>query len=52
MTILLIIVLLLLLFGGPYCGYRSYGATGGISIFGLVVIIIVVLLLTGTLHFR
>lgn len=52
MTLLLIIVLLLLLFGGPYYGYRSYGATGGVSIFGLVVLVIVVLLLTGTLHFR
>lgn len=52
MTLLLIIVLLLLLFGGPYYGYRTYGATGGISVFGLVVLIIVVLLLTGNLHFR
>jgi hypothetical protein len=52
MTILLIVVLLLLLFGGPYYGYRSYGATGGVSALGLVIIIVAVLLLTGALHFR
>lgn len=52
MSLLLIVVLLLLLLGGPYFGYRSYGATGGVSAFGLVVIIIVILLLTGALNFR
>lgn len=52
MGLLLIIILVLLLFGGPYVGYRSYGATGGYSIFGVVLIVIIILALTGNLHFR
>lgn len=51
MTTLLIIILILLLLGGPYVGYRSYGPTGGVSIFGLIVVIIIILALTGNFRF-
>lgn len=52
MTLLLILVLVLLLIGGPYYGYRSYGPTGGTSIFVVVLLVIVLLALTGHLHLR
>ena len=50
MGIVLLIILLLLLFGGPYYGYRSWGPTGGFSIFGVVLAVIVLLALTGNLR--
>lgn len=46
---LLLIILLLLLFGVPSLGYHYYGAAGGIGPFGLILIILLVLYLTGAL---
>jgi hypothetical protein len=47
-TLLIIILLLLLLGGGGgYYGYSRWGASGGISIFGLVLIILLIAYLFG-----
>ena len=44
MPLLLVLILLLLLLGGGggYYGYSKWGAGGGISVFGLVLIVILV----------
>ena len=47
-TILVIILLLLLLGGGGgYYGYSRWGTGGGVGIFGLVLIILLVIYLLG-----
>jgi hypothetical protein len=47
-TILIIILLLVLLGGGGgYYGYSRWGTGGGVGIFGLVLIILVVYYLVG-----
>jgi len=43
LLVVLILVLLLLGGGGGYYGYSRWGAGGGVSIFGLVLIILLVL---------
>lgn len=49
MSLLLLIVLLVLLFGGlPTWGYHSYGYAPS-GLFGVLLIIIIILLLTGRL---
>ena len=45
--IIIILVLLLLGGGGGYYGYSRWGAGGGISIFGLVLIILLIAYLFG-----
>ena len=52
MSLVVLIILLLLLFGGGggYYGYRRWGPSGGIGIFGLVLIILVALYLLGGLR--
>jgi len=48
MTLILVILLLLLLGGGGgYYGYSTWGPAGGISIVGLVLIILLVFYLVG-----
>jgi hypothetical protein len=49
MLMIVLIVLLLLAFGGGggYYGYRRWGTGGGIGIFGLVQIILVVVYVFG-----
>jgi len=47
MLLLLILVLLLLGGGGGYYGYSRWGAGGGVGIFGLVLIILLVYYLVG-----
>lgn len=49
MLMILLIVVLLLAFGGGggYYGYRKWGAGGGIGIFGLVVISLVLVYVFG-----
>ena len=51
MSLLLLIVLVLLVFGGlPTWGYHHYGyAPSGIG--GIILIIVLILFLTGRLHF-
>jgi hypothetical protein len=51
MSLLLLIVLLLLVFGGlPAWGYHNYGyAPSGVG--GIILIIVLILFLTGRLHF-
>jgi hypothetical protein len=47
-TLLVIIILLLLLGGGGgYYGYSRWGTGGGVGIFGLVLIVLVVYYLVG-----
>jgi Protein of unknown function (DUF3309) len=49
MSLLLLIILLVLFFGGlPRWGYHSYGY-GPSGLFGVVLLIIIILLLTGRL---
>ena len=49
MSLLLLLILLLLFFGGlPRWGYHSYGY-GPSGLFGVVLLIIIILLLTGRL---
>lgn len=52
MLLILLIVVLLLAFGGGggYYGYRRWGTGGGIGIFGVVLIALVILYLMGGLH--
>jgi hypothetical protein len=49
MSLILLIVILLLLFGGGggYYGYRNWGPRGGIGIFGLVLVVLLVWWLVG-----
>jgi hypothetical protein len=46
---LLLIIVLFLLFGGGggYYGYSRWGRTGGLGIFGTVLLIVVILYLVG-----
>jgi hypothetical protein len=47
-TILIVLLVLLLLGGGGgYYGYSRWGASGGIGIFGLVLIIVLIAYLFG-----
>jgi len=50
MTIILIILLVILLFGGGFWGYRAYGPNAGFGWFGIVLLIVLVLYLTGNLR--
>ena len=49
---LLLIIVLLLLFGGGggYYGYSRWGRSGGLGIFGTVLLIIVVMYLLGVVR--
>ena len=44
---LILIILLVLLFGGGFFGYSRYGASGGMGIGGVVLVILLVWLLLG-----
>jgi hypothetical protein len=52
MSLIVLIIILLLLFGGGggYYGYRRWGTGGGIGIFGMALIILLVLYLFGGLR--
>jgi uncharacterized BrkB/YihY/UPF0761 family membrane protein len=52
MLLILLIIVLMLAFsgGGGYYGYRRGGTGGGVGIFGLVLIILVFLYLSGGMH--
>lgn len=54
LTLLIVLVVLFLLFGGVGYGYRDrWGSyyTGGTSLLGLLVVILIVLYLLGAVHF-
>jgi predicted ABC-type exoprotein transport system permease subunit len=50
--VLLLILVLLLLFGGGggYYGYSKWGRSGGLGIFGTVLLIVVILYLLGAVR--
>jgi hypothetical protein len=47
LTMLILLLLLLLIFGGGTFGYSRYGARGGMSIGGVLVVVLLVWLLLG-----
>lgn len=49
LTVVLVLVLVLLLGGGGW-GYSRYGMAGGVGPFGVLLIVLVTLYLTGNLH--
>ena len=49
MLVLVILLLILCGVGGPYFGYREWGAPHAMGILGLVLIVLLVLYLSGAL---
>jgi hypothetical protein len=52
MLLIVLIIILLLAFGGGggYYGYQRWGTGGGVEIFGLVLIILVLFYVFGGMH--